>query len=351
MKKRYVLEKYKFTITLIFVTSCLALFMAGCGQKQDMYSVDKKTQFVETQFDSNEQKTNLLAKYVEHFEKNQAGDFDKTGQPAGWWDESNDGKNNAEIEVTGTGAAYITKVSEETWGKVLSDQLIVDLNATNTMRVVINKIDKNTGFKIMVQQPDQAEIQISETGDGAGVHVYNLAEKTGWSGVTTFAIILIVEAEINGVGTLVDEIWITEAINNEAYFCDFHNKAGKPGGWWDASDDKNNNATIKSNGKGSAEVVKAGADVWGKVLSDRLTMDLDIYGTLSVVVNRVAEETGFKLMIQEAGTAEAMTLSENGSGAGVYQYDIRRPDNFQWRSNNLTLGYAYFLQTVQCSPK
>lgn len=296
--------------------------LAGCSRKSD-YAVEEKSEFVQVQ-GTEAAKT----VYYEHFSKNQAGEFDKNGQPAGWWDESNDPTNNAEIEVTGQGAARITKVSDDVWGKVLSDRLTIDLESSNELRIVVDKVDKNTGFKVMVQEPDQQEVQISDQGDGAGVHIYDLKAKTGWSGVKTFAVVLVVEAEINGVGTTVDEIWITPPLSEDAYLEDFEDPIGQPGGWWDATNDKGNNAEIEANGLGSAKFVKAGSDVWGKVLSDRMTIDVDMYNTLSLVVTQVDPNTGYKLMLLEQGSGTPVQISDPQQGAGIFRYNI--PSKTSW---------------------
>lgn len=290
--------------------------LAGCGKKSD-YAVEEKSDFVKV-----EEPAAAKTAYYEHFEKNQAGDYDKPGQPAGWWDESNDASNNAEIDVTGQGTARITKVSDDVWGKVLSDRLTVDLETSSQLQIVIGKVDKNTGFKVMVQEPDQQEIQISETGDGAGVHTYDLKTKTGWSGVKSFSIVLVVEAEINGVGTTVDEIWITPPIKEDAYQAHFNGPSGQPGGWWDYTNEAGNNAEIENNGTGSAKVFKAGKDVWGKVLSDRLKIDVDLYNTLSLVVSQVDKDSGYKVMLLEQGSSQPIELSDPQPGAGILRFNI-----------------------------
>jgi hypothetical protein len=290
--------------------------LAGCGKKSD-YAVEEKSDFVKV-----EEPAAAKTSYYEHFEKNQAGEFDKPGQPAGWWDESNDAANNAEIEVTGQGAARITKVSDDVWGKVLSDRLTVDLENTNQLRVVVNKVDKNTGFKVLVQEPDQDEIQISETGDGAGFHTYDLKTKTGWSGVKTFTIILVVEAATNGVGTTLDEIWITSPLNGDAYLEHFNGNPGQPGGWWDYTNAPGNNAEIENSGAGTAKVFKAGKDVWGKVLSDRLKLDVDVNNTLSIVVNQIDQNVGLKVMLLEQGSSTPVEVSDPQLGAGVHRFNI-----------------------------
>lgn len=290
--------------------------LAGCGKKSD-YAVEETSEFVKV-----EEPAAAKTAYYEHFEKNQAGEYDKPGQPAGWWDESNDAAHNAEIEVTGQGAARITKVSDDVWGKVLSDKLTLDLDASGQLRIVIVKVDKNTGFKVMVQEPDQQEIQVSEPGDGAGVHTYDIKSKTGWSGVKTFSVVLVVEAVTNGVGTTVDELWITPPIKRDAYQAHFNGLAGQPGGWWDYTNEAGNNAEIDNSGSGSAKVFKAGKDVWGKVLSDRLKMDVDLYPTLSIIVTQIDENAGFKVMLLEQGTSQALELSDPQTEAGTHRYNI-----------------------------
>lgn len=295
------------------------LLVGGCGPKGD-YSVEEKSEFVTTGEAGGS--ADAATVYYEHFDVNQKGEYYKTGQPRGWWDERDDAAHNAEININAKGVAKITKVSDDVWGKVLSEQLTMNLNEADTLRIVIGRVDKNTGFKVMLQQPDQEEVQISERGDGAGIHNYDIKAKTGWSGVKTFSVVLVVETKINGAGTTVDEIWILPALSHDVYVEDFEEPAGQPGGWWDTTNDKGNNAQITGDGLGAAKFVKAGADVWGKVLSDRLTMDMDVYSTLSVVITQVDANTGYKVMVQETGSPAPIQLSKREQGAGVYVYDL-----------------------------
>ncbi|MCD4813825.1 hypothetical protein K8S19_09070 [bacterium] len=258
----------------------------------------------------------VLGTYHEHFAQSSGQ------QPDGWTDETNDGANNAELAANGLGSAKLTKVDANNSGQAVSANMTMDLDTFDTLRVVVTEVDSTDYIVSLLLDGQSTPVRISTALTGTGIYEYDIKTITGWSGIQTFAIVLTVESATNGLGTRFDELVIYEQGSYTPYLEHFEEAAGQPGGWWDETNDSSNNAEIDGNGLDSAYVTEVGPDVWGKVLSDTMTLNLDTYGYLCTVVTAVDSGTSYKVSLKLSSGPTLYDLYA-GNGTGKYCFDIK----------------------------
>lgn len=100
----------------------------------------------------------------------------------------------------------------------------------------------------------------------------------------------------------------------------FNQPSGTTGGWF-----INYNAVITSNGLGSARVVSGtllSTNIWGRVDSNTMTLDVGYHNTLRVVITGVDASTGNKLILHDVPN-NTDVLIDQGMGVGVHEYNIQ----------------------------
>jgi len=124
-----------------------------------------------------------------------------------WWDERDDSGNDAYMTEHDLGIARLTLAGDQGWGKVLSNTHTVDLNKYPILNVVVNDIDMDTSFKVLLKPKEN--YNLIELGRGnLGENSYNIPDLTGWQGSKRFAVVLVVESAHIGNGIVIDEVSI-----------------------------------------------------------------------------------------------------------------------------------------------
>ncbi len=262
-------------------------------------------------------------------------------QPAGWYDESDDGGMNAQIAyATADSLAEVSTVSGEEWGKVLSFSQEVNVNVYSTLEVTISAISSGTAKIAVFSLAGGWEEHLCSTSISTpGTYAFDIPSASGWSGVKNLGVELISEGG-NCVVTF-DQVRIhsegmpsptpTPTITptptptpSNAYFEHFAGTQGQqPANWMDETDDGNFNAEIAYAATSSLAAVTRTADSnWGKVLSPVIGCNVSEYGYVEVSIPSVTPDTSWKIGIQEAeGSWSFYDLSGSQTAAGTYKYN------------------------------
>ncbi|MEW6516369.1 MAG: FG-GAP-like repeat-containing protein [candidate division FCPU426 bacterium] len=262
-------------------------------------------------------------------------------QPAGWYDESDDGGMNAQIAYAATDSlAEVTTVSGQEWGKVLSYSADVNLNLYSTLEVTISAISGGTAKIAVFSQAGGWEEHVCSGSLAApGTYSFDIPTASGWSGVKNLGVELISEGG-NCVVTF-DQVRIhregmpsptpTPTITptptptpSNAYFENFAGTQGQqPANWMDETDDANFNAEIAYSAVSSlAAVTRTAEGEWGKVLSPVINCNVSVYSYVEVAVASVSVDASWKVGIQEAeGSWTYYNLSGSQTGTGTYKYN------------------------------
>ncbi|MCD4814526.1 T9SS type A sorting domain-containing protein [bacterium] len=119
----------------------------------------------------------------------------------GWLDESDDSSFNAYITRIGTTVSYakIDRIGAETWGKVQSPLITCDVDTYSFAELQVVWVDTDTSWKIGIQEEGGSYIYFDLSGSqtGTGTFEYDFATATGWSGIHTFRVQLVVEGVFN----------------------------------------------------------------------------------------------------------------------------------------------------------
>lgn len=262
-------------------------------------------------------------------------------QPAGWYDESDDGAMNAQIAYAATDSlAEVSTVSGAEWGKVLSYSADVNLNRYSTLEVTISAISSGTAKIAVFSLAGGWEEHLCSTSISTpGTYSFDIPTASGWSGVKNLGVELISEGG-NCIVTF-DQVRIhregmpsptpTPTLTptptptpSNAYFEHFVGTQGEqPANWIDETDDSNFNAEIACAATSSLAAVTRTADSnWGKVLSPVIGCNVSEYGYVEVSIASVTPDTSWKIGIQEAeGSWSFYDLSGSQTAAGTYKYN------------------------------
>jgi len=138
-------------------------------------------------------------------------DFDEE-ELEGWYDNKTDESFRAVI-VMGKkkGTADVIQKGKGDWGKVAFVVMNVDLDTYNIVRVKVTKVDKNGDYKVLAVSKDWSDSYVViDRSKGKGTHKGDIKKATGWKGMTTFNIVVVVE----GKGKKVTLDWI-ELVSEE----------------------------------------------------------------------------------------------------------------------------------------
>jgi hypothetical protein len=115
----------------------------------------------------------------------------------GWYDNKTDPSFNAVMTMGAKeGTADITQKGEGTWGKVAFVFENQDLDKYNIIRVNVADIQKGAAFKVLAANKDWSEsFVVIDRGRGKGISMGNIKDVTGWSGVNTFNLVVVIEGE------------------------------------------------------------------------------------------------------------------------------------------------------------
>jgi len=237
--------------------------------------------------------------YFEHFEET------TVVHPGGWWT-----VDNSQIATSGTGSAKLaTASSSKNYGIICSDTMTMDVSIHNRLHVVVTEVDASTGDRVLLHEQGQgAGVEVVT---GLGVTDMDFPMPTGWSGVKTFFIEIVIETATGGMGARFDEIWIYPE-NYAKYAAHFNEAAGKPGGWWEVY-----NASIQNNGQDSAKAsLAAYPPSYCQITCDtQHGVDLDVYRRLKYVITGVDPSTGNIIKLHNITLGQEAELGR-GLGAG-----------------------------------
>lgn len=121
-------------------------------------------------------------------------DFEKI---VNWYDNKTDASFNAVITAgKKAGTAEVVQKGKSTWGKVAFVVTDIDVDRFNTIRVKVNKVEKNGDYKILVSSItwDKSFIVI-DRGKGKGTHEGSIKEAAPWKGKMSFNVVILVEGK------------------------------------------------------------------------------------------------------------------------------------------------------------
>ncbi|MBN1595802.1 hypothetical protein JW933_07745, partial [candidate division FCPU426 bacterium] len=275
-------------------------------------------------------------------------------QPSGWEDETNNADFNAEIAyATANSLATISRTSDDTWGKVLSQNHTVDVSLYPMLGIHIAGLSGAVSWRVGIQETEGSWQHwfLQDSSIDTGTFTYDIAAVTGWIGVHNFKVEIIVEGaggeaievdyvEIYGAGpsptatgtptpiptnTFTDTPTPTPTIEGVAWLEGFDGAPGlQPAGWEDETDDNGFNAEIAYAATASRAVVsRTGEDTWGKVLSPGQNVDVSAYPYLEINIAALSAAVSWKLGIQETeGSWQHWTLQESSLSTGTFVYDL-----------------------------
>jgi hypothetical protein len=115
----------------------------------------------------------------------------------GWYDNNTDQSFNAVITAgTKEGTADVTQKGDGTWGKVAFVLENIDIDKFNVLKVNVADIAKGASYKILAANKDWSEsFVVIDRGHGKGSAQGNIKDVTGWTGVKTFNLVVVVEGE------------------------------------------------------------------------------------------------------------------------------------------------------------
>jgi hypothetical protein len=231
------------------------------------------------------------------------------GQAGGWFNEY-----NCAMTTSGQGSSKALVGGLASWGRATSNTLTLNVDTNNTLRVVVTEVDASTGNRIYLHESGQTAILVAD-GVGAGITDINIPAKTGWSGVKSFYLEIVIESTTPNTGTRFDEIWVYPS-SAQGFTEDFRTSGTPPGGWFHEY-----NVTFAANGNDSAKLVTNAGDAWGSATSNTQTLNVDTFGVVTVVVTEVDPSTGNKLLVHETGQSDIQIAS--GIGVGIHNYDLK----------------------------
>ena len=125
-----------------------------------------------------------------------------------WYSNAQEPNFHAKIEQFEPSVFKVTQEGDDTWGKVAFVVKDVDLDQSPNIEVKINKVDKDSAFKVAVAPIDWSDTFVVIPRSSAdGVHKGNIKDATGWTGKKTFNVVLIIEGK--GKAAYFDHIKIT----------------------------------------------------------------------------------------------------------------------------------------------
>jgi hypothetical protein len=197
------------------------------------------------------------------------------------------------------------------YGTINSDTYTINVTTNNMLRLVVNQIDSGVGVTIRLVNGGVPTVVASSV--GRGITEVNIQSVTGWTGPQTFYIQILLESGSANLGVSFDEMLIYPS-GSVGYASDF-NLAGALAPTWHIE----YNAAISSNST-TAYVTEGTGDLWGSVTSDTMTLNIDNYYILSVVVNQVIA-SGNRVFVHESGQSDIQI--SGGVGQGVTNIDLR----------------------------
>jgi hypothetical protein len=122
---------------------------------------------------------------------------------SGWHDATETPGMNAKVDQFEPSVIRVTHDGNDTWGKVAYVVENIDLDATPILEVKVNKVDKNSAFKICVAPSDWSEmIDVIKRSSADGIHDGNIrkavkmAKKPGtWKGPISFNLVVVIEGK------------------------------------------------------------------------------------------------------------------------------------------------------------
>ena len=125
-----------------------------------------------------------------------------------WYTNAQEPNFHAKIEQFEPSVIKVTQEGDDTWGKVAFVVKDVDVDQCPILEVKINKVDKDSAFKVAVAPLDWSDTFVVIPRSSAdGLHKGSIKDATGWTGKKTFNVVLIVEGK--GKASFFDHIKIT----------------------------------------------------------------------------------------------------------------------------------------------
>lgn len=126
----------------------------------------------------------------------------------GWYTRIDNPTYGANVEQYEKSVMQVHQMGSETWGKVAFVVKDVDIDATPYLQIKVNKVDKDSAFKVGVAPLDWSVFYLVVPQSSAdGIHFGDLKTVTGWTGKKDFNVVLIVEGK--GKAFYVDHLKIS----------------------------------------------------------------------------------------------------------------------------------------------
>lgn len=216
------------------------------------------------------------------------------------WDEATCDWN----DVAGPNAILTENDPCHAYGVARSEVITLDVNEFSQLYLNVTDIEQGCLYSVQIHEegenPDYNDA-ISYQGD-PGEHYINIATLMNWHETRTFRVNIWLDTGLGGYSTTFDTIEIynrdlserPEPIFWEDHFDPLKSTWFEMGAYW--TDTPDSNAILTEDNPGLS---------YGKVESETLTVDMDIYPELTVVVTDVETDGSTTIGIQEQGGAWA----------------------------------------------
>jgi hypothetical protein len=259
-----------------------------------------------------------------------------------WYDNTTDPSFHAVI-VPGAqkGTADIIQKGEGNWGKVAFAFKDINIDKYNIIKVNVADVQKDTSFKILAVSQDWSEsFVVIDRGHGKGIAQGNIKDVTGWSGVKTFNLVVVIEGEKKKITLNSLELGTKDSLSGPSSGKTDSDSTKKVAGanpetiwstdfstienWYDNNTDPTFHAVIVPGAqKGTADVIQKGEGTWGKVAFVFKDVNIDKFNVLKLNVADVQKGAGFQVLAAAQDWSETFVVIDRGHGKGMAQGNIK----------------------------
>jgi len=205
--------------------------------------------------------------------------------------------SNFNTTVTASNGYGIVTIDPGVSGKALSQLMTVDLSRYPIMEVVVGGIDPGiTDYQIGLQEESAPYAYMQLFGDSRpATMVLDIPKLTGWNGMKTFS----VQIGLNNTSAVARSLTVDYLKLRSRSTVAWSDGMNPPRSFWkDQSTVSGMNAELEPLGGGVSRIRQTGVDVWGRVQSGMLVMDLGAYPWLTTAISGVDSGANFKVNVQ-----------------------------------------------------
>ncbi|MBN1268503.1 MAG: hypothetical protein JXB04_02865 [Kiritimatiellae bacterium] len=229
--------------------------------------------------------------------------------------------NPVELAINGLGQGVFTIEAPRTYGCIETACMTVDLNSFPIFDMYVVGTDTSGGqayYQVVLKNLDPPYDQPTLIHDfQVGSAVLNIRDITGWSGTKRFAVVVWIQSLGTEDRHITMEHMMIRADRNVAWI-----ESAEPllkSTWIDEVTDPTLNAYVEDNGDGSATLRESGDDVWGKVLSEMVFLNMADYPWLGMTGPGVDSNASMKVTVRsqrggEMNEATLITYDSTDSG-------------------------------------